>query len=68
MLMFLREDVDSVMRILHNMALENERPWWAFWRPRFTINHEPLRHDAANLLRRIGYEAPRPIGTKLVGD
>lgn len=43
------------LHILHNMAMERERPWWAFWRRRFPIDHEPLRHDASNFIQDIGY-------------
>lgn len=42
--------------ILGNMAAENSLKWWEFWRPRWTIPHEPLRADARNLVSEIdGY-------------
>ena len=62
------DDWDA-LNILHNMALERDvsffrrcfRRWWY-------IADEPLRNDAANLLRRVGYEAKKPMGTKYVGE
>ena len=54
-------------RILHNMALE--RTGRGRWFRRWFISHEPLRNDAANLLResnRGGFLMPN--GTQLVGD
>lgn len=53
--------------ILHNMALE--RTGWARFFSRWFISHEPLRNDAANLLResnRCGCLMPN--GARLVGD
>lgn len=58
----------SAVGILHNLALEYERPWWRRIFTRWLIHDEPLRNDAANLLRRHKIEMPRPRGTRYVGD
>lgn len=52
--------------VLHNMALENTglRGWFTRWR----IAAEPLRNDAANLLRCTRLDRPRPEGTRYVKD
>lgn len=39
--------------ILANMAQENEREWWQFWKPRWAISDEPLREDAGHLVNLI---------------
>lgn len=41
--------------ILANMALEEMPPprWWEFWKPRWAISDEPLRGDAAHLVKEI---------------
>lgn len=53
--------------ILHNMSLE--RRWWFFpFRRRWHISDEPLRNDAANLLREYGFEARTPDDCWRVGD
>ena len=59
------KDFDTACNILHNMALEYEKPWWKRVFKRWHIHHEPLRHDAANFLRRIKYERMRPLNTRL---
>ena len=59
--------LERALYVLHNMALENERPWWAFWRPRWAISHEPLRNDAANIIHDCGAAFMTPIGTRLLG-
>lgn len=51
--------------ILHNMALER-RGWHPF--RRWFINDEPLRNDAANLLRMSGWNFKMPDDCRLVGD
>jgi hypothetical protein len=54
------------LSILHNMAVERSG-----WRPvlsRWWISDEPLRNDAANLIREIGYSKAIPMGCRLVGD
>ena len=59
---------DSALTILHNLALENGGPWWKrMWR-RWHISDEPLRNDAARLLRRYQVMMMRPAGTRYVGD
>lgn len=59
---------EQAANILQNMALERVGFWRQFWR-RWHISDEPLRHDAANLLRRAGIEfALYPKGTQRVGD
>jgi hypothetical protein len=35
---------------------------------RWYYSHEPLRNDAANLLRSIGISHMMPVNTRLVGD
>lgn len=54
------------LSILHSMALERTG-WRAFFR-RWCISDEPLRNDAANLIREIGYGQLRPINSRLVGE
>ena len=61
-----REFAERAARILHNMALENTGGR-SFFR-RWTIHHEPLRNDAANLLRARGFNALMEDGTQYVGD
>ena len=52
--------------ILHNMAVERTG-WRGFFR-RWWISDEPLRNDAANLIREVGYCALMPKNSRLVGD
>jgi len=54
------------LNILHNMAVERTG-WRGFFR-RWWISDEPLRNDAANLIRDVGYMAPMPANSRLVGD
>lgn len=61
-----REFIEHASIILHNMALENIG-WRSFFR-RWVISHEPLRNDAANLLRAYSLQRPMPEGTSYVGD
>ena len=58
----------AAMEILHNMALERRRPWWDIISGRWIISDEPLRNDAANLLRRYGSTFPTADGVRYVGD
>lgn len=58
--------LDRALGILQRMALENTGLAALFWRWYFP--DEPLRNDAANLLRESKIECPRPKGTRLVGD
>lgn len=60
--------IEDATRILHNMSLERVGFWRQFFQ-RWHISHEPLRHDAANCLRRHGVEfALQPKGTQMVDD
>lgn len=63
-----RDEHGRALAILFRLATERRRPWWAFWRPRFRFHHEPLRNDAANLIRQIGYQQMMHVGDHLVGD
>jgi hypothetical protein len=51
--------------ILHRMATENTG-WRSIFR-RWYYSDEPLRNDAANLVREAKFDMARPEGTKLVG-
>ena len=64
------EAADSwvALGILHNMALERNVSLFRRCLRRWHISDEPLRNDAANLLRKVGYESERPPGTKYVGE
>ena len=53
--------------ILHNMALENDKKG-ILGVKRWHIDDEPLRNDAARLLRKCGYQSLMPVGTHYVGD
>lgn len=57
---------ERALSILHNMALENTG--WRSWFRRWTVASEPLRNDAANLIRDVGYSQMRPPTSRLVGD
>lgn len=63
-----RQFANEAASILQNMSLERV----GFWRQlfcRWHISDEPLRQDAANLLRRAGIEFRNyPKGTHRVGD
>ena len=61
-----RQQQARALCILHNMAVERTG-WRSFFR-RWWISDEPLRNDAANLIREVGYQQMMPIGTRLVGD
>ena len=61
-----REQQMRALCILHNMAVERTG-WRAFFR-RWWISDEPLRNDAANLIREVGYSALMPESSRLVGD
>lgn len=56
----------EALGILHRFGLE-QTGWRAIFR-RWYYSDEPLRHDAANLVRRAEYEAMRPERTRLVGS
>ena len=57
---------NRALTILHNLALERAG-WRGFFR-RWYISDEPLRNDAANLIREVGYETLTPNHCRLVGD
>lgn len=61
-----RQFAERAMLILHNMALEN-MGWRSFFR-RWVNHHEPLRNDAANLLREKGFLPILEMNTQYVGD
>jgi len=66
-MMYDRQFADRAAAILHSLSLEHR----GFWRQLFSrwhISDEPLRHDAANLLREYGIEFLMPIGCQRVGD
>lgn len=56
----------DALGILHRFALE--QTGWRGWLRRWYYSDEPLRHDAANLVRRAGYQEMRPEHTELVGS
>ena len=57
----------DALDILHHLALE--RTGWRRFLRRWCISDEPLRNDAANLLRRVGYRhRPFPVHSRYVGD
>ena len=56
----------EALGILHRLATENTG-WRSIFR-RWYYSDEPLRHDAANLIRQARYEIPRPEHTRLVGE
>lgn len=60
------EFLDRTLALLHRFATEN-MGWRAFFR-RWYYSDEPLRNDAANLVREAGFRMPMPLNTRLVGD
>jgi hypothetical protein len=60
-----REQQERALAILHSMAVE--RTGWRAFFGRWWIDHEPLRNDAANLIREIGYLQKMPEDCQLVG-
>ena len=61
-----REFAERAALILHNMAQENIG--WRSWFRRWHISDEPLRNDAANLLRESRWGFMMPNTTRYVGD
>jgi hypothetical protein len=57
---------ERALDILHRMA--TEQTGWRRLFKRWFYSAEPLRNDAANLVREVGYQRPMPEATKLVGD
>ena len=62
-----KDFIDRATRILHNMALEVKRPWWRRLFIRWAVHHEPLRNDAARLLRDARKDRIHPIYDNDVG-
>lgn len=62
-----QEDIllDDALGLLHRFALE-QTGWRGFFR-RWYFSDEPLRHDAANIVRRAGAQRPMPEYCQLVG-
>lgn len=58
--------LNRALGILHRMATENTGWRSILWR--WYYSDEPLRNDAANLVRETGFGMPQPINTRLVGD
>jgi hypothetical protein len=61
-----QELLERALFILHEMSLE--RTGWRGFFSRWYYSDEPLRNDAANLVRLADYHAMRPYDTKMVGD
>jgi hypothetical protein len=62
-----RHIYERALGILHRMRLENTKRGWPIF-SRWYYSDEPLRNDASNLLRQIGYQAEQPEGTKDIND
>ena len=45
-----RHALERARTVLANMAKEQDRKWWQFWRSRWEISDEPLRGDAKSLI------------------
>lgn len=56
----------EALGILHRFATENTG-WRSIFR-RWYYSDEPLRNDAANLVRQAQIQLPQPEHTRLVGD
>ena len=63
-----RQFRDRAVTILANMAREREVWWRRMLQGRWPVHHEPLRNDAANLLRASGDNYFVPTGQRHVGD
>ena len=50
------------LEILHRMQVENTG--WRSWFKRWYYSDEPLRNDAAALIRQSGFAMLQPLGTK----
>lgn len=57
--------LQRALGILHRMGLE--QTGWRGWIKRWYYGAEPLRNDAANLVRESGYSEPQTLNTQLVG-
>jgi len=58
--------LDRALDILHRMA--TERTGWRSIFHRWYYSDEPLRNDAANLVREARFEMPMPLDSRLLGD
>ena len=58
--------LDRALGILHRMA--TEQTGWRRVLARWYYSDEPLRNDAANLVREAGFGTLMPLGTQLVGE
>ena len=54
------------LELLHRFATE-QTGWRGFFY-RWYYSDEPLRNDAANLVREAGFDMPRPLNTRLIGE
>lgn len=59
--------LERALGILTLMATERVG-WRGLLLGRWYYSHEPLRNDAANLIRSCGYREPMRLNTRLVGD
>lgn len=58
--------LDRALALLHRFG--TERTGWRGFLSRWYYSDEPLRNDAANLVREAGFGMMMPIDTRLVGD
>lgn len=58
--------LDRALGILHRLATENTG-WFSMF-SRWAYSDEPLRNDAANLVREAGFHMKLPHDQRLVGD
>jgi hypothetical protein len=57
--------LERALGILHRMGTENTG-WFTIF-SQWAYHDEPLRNDAANLVREAGFELPLPHDQRLVG-
>ena len=57
-----RELLERALAILHRMQVENTG--WRSWFKRWYYSDEPLRNDAAALIRKSQFQMLQPIGTR----
>lgn len=61
-----RQLLNRALGILHRMG--TERVGWRAFFSRWYYSDEPLRNDAANLVREAQFKMKMPLGTQLIGD
>ena len=61
-----QERYERALAILYRMGLENIG--WRGWIRRWAYPSEPLRNDAANLVREAGFQIISPLNTRLVSE